>query len=81
MKKVILGILIGALGVFAWHRLHQPSASGTAAESRFQCDGRVRCSQMTSCEEAEFFLDNCPGVKMDGDRDGVPCETEWCGNR
>ena len=28
---------------------------------------------MTSCEEATFFLRNCPGVKMDGDRDGVPC--------
>jgi hypothetical protein len=28
-------------------------------------DGRKHCSQLTSCEEAEFFLANCPGVKMD----------------
>ena len=34
--------------------------------SPYQCDGRVYCSQMTSCDEAEFFLANCPGVKMDG---------------
>jgi hypothetical protein len=27
---------------------------------------------MTSCEEAELFLANCPGVKMDGGGDGVP---------
>lgn len=46
--------------------------------SRFSCDGRTYCSQMTSCEEATFFLRNCPGVKMDGNNDGVPCEQQWC---
>jgi hypothetical protein len=44
----------------------------------FKCDGRVYCSQMTSCAEAEYFLSSCPGVKMDGDNDGVPCEKQWC---
>ena len=44
-----------------------------------RCDGRSYCSQMTSCAEATWFLKNCPGVKMDGDRDGVPCEQQWCG--
>ena len=29
---------------------------------------------MTSCAEATYFLKNCPGTKMDGDKDGVPCE-------
>jgi hypothetical protein len=45
----------------------------------YKCDGRVYCSKMTSCEEAKFFLQHCPGVKMDGDGDGVPCEQQWCG--
>jgi len=44
----------------------------------FKCDGRTHCSQMTSCAEATFFLRNCPGVKMDGNNDGVPCEQQWC---
>ena len=44
----------------------------------FRCDGRQHCSQMTSCAEAKFFLASCPGVKMDGDRDGTPCEQQWC---
>jgi len=44
----------------------------------FRCDGRVYCSQMTSCAEATYFLKNCPGVKMDGDNDGIPCERQWC---
>ncbi len=45
----------------------------------FTCDGRTRCSQMRSCAEAKFFLAHCPGTKMDGDSDGVPCESQWCG--
>jgi Excalibur calcium-binding domain len=44
----------------------------------FTCDGRTHCSQMRSCEEAKYFLANCPGVKMDGDRNGIPCEKQWC---
>jgi hypothetical protein len=59
--------------------LDQEAASDR--RSPYQCDGRVYCSQMTSCEEAEFFLANCPGVKMDGGGDGVPCEMQWCGDR
>lgn len=48
--------------------------------STFKCDGRIYCSQMTSCEEAAFFLKNCPNVKMDGNNDGIPCEKQWCGS-
>ncbi|MDS4019045.1 MAG: excalibur calcium-binding domain-containing protein [Candidatus Competibacter sp.] len=50
-----------------------------SVSSSFKCDGRTHCSQMTSCEEATFFLRNCPNVKMDGNNDGVPCEKQWCG--
>lgn len=50
----------------------------TAEPTRFRCDGRVHCSQMRSCEEADFFLSHCPGTKMDGDGDGLPCERGPC---
>ena len=46
--------------------------------ANYQCDGREYCSQMTSCEEATFFINNCPNTKMDGNHDGVPCERQWC---
>ena len=48
------------------------------AASRFSCDGRTYCLQMHSCEEATYFLKHCPGTKMDGNHDGIPCETQWC---
>ncbi|MCP4323828.1 MAG: excalibur calcium-binding domain-containing protein [Alteromonadales bacterium] len=47
-------------------------------ESNYTCDGRQHCSQMSSCEEATFFIQNCPNTKMDGDNDGVPCERQHC---
>lgn len=50
----------------------------TTINNNFKCDGRTHCSQMTSCSEAKFFLNNCPNVKMDGNGDGVPCERQWC---
>lgn len=53
--------------------------SASAPAIQFRCDGRTHCSQMTSCEEATFFLRNCPNTQMDGDNDGVPCERQWCG--
>lgn len=56
-------------------RADQP---GAAAGTPFKCDGRTRCPQMTSCAEARFFLANCPGVQMDGNHDGTPCEQQWC---
>ncbi len=58
----------------AQHDVPSPVQSATS----LRCDGRTMCSQMTSCAEAKFFLRNCPGTKMDGNRDGVPCEQQWC---
>ena len=44
----------------------------------FNCDGRTHCSEMRSCQEARFFLDNCTNMQVDGDHDGIPCERQWC---
>jgi len=44
--------------------------------SKFSCDGRQHCSQMTSRAEAVYFIKHCPNTKMDGDRDGIPCEND-----
>jgi cold shock CspA family protein len=82
-------VAVVSLGLFAWSRLESivqpPEAIGfsapaelPASPSRFSCDGRTMCSQMKSCEEATYFIRNCPDTQMDGDNDGVPCESQWC---
>jgi len=55
-----------------------PYPRNSSVAGQYKCDGRTYCSQMTSCAEATYFLRNCPGVKMDGNNDGVPCEKQWC---
>ena len=46
--------------------------------AKYTCAGKTHCSQMKSCEEAKFYIRNCPDTKMDGDRDGIPCERQLC---
>ena len=51
--------------------------SPTVNSPHYSCDGRQHCSQMSSRDEAVFFLNNCPNTKMDGDHDGDPCERQF----
>ncbi|SCK09032.1 cold-shock DNA-binding protein family [Variovorax sp. HW608] len=87
--SVVLVFAIGAFGYVQYQRhvariqpasasVIQNAAVTESAQSNFRCDGRTYCSQMTSCAEAKFFLKNCPGTRMDGNHDGVPCEQQWC---
>jgi len=80
---LVIAIVIG--GYYQYRARSQAMPLQTVAEpsaqapsSRFSCDGRTHCSQMTSCAEAKYFLRHCPDVKMDGNHDGVPCEQQWC---
>ncbi len=47
-----------------------PSASGTPA---FTCGGKRYCREMSSCEEAIFYLQRCGLKRLDGNGDGIPC--------
>ena len=38
------------------------------------CGSKRFCRQMNSCEEARAFLSKCGLSRLDGDKDGVPCE-------
>jgi endonuclease YncB( thermonuclease family) len=51
----------------------------TAAEKSkvsvgLSCGAKRYCKEMTSCEEAKFYLTHCGLLRLDGDGDGVPCE-------
>ena len=86
----VLGLVV--LCAFSWYAYQRATGASplqrfeglptrpaaVAQPTPFRCDGRQHCSQMTSCKEAKYFLKNCPGTQMDGDRDGVPCEQQWC---
>ncbi|WP_352528332.1 excalibur calcium-binding domain-containing protein [Mesorhizobium sp. M0060] len=47
---------------------------GQVAQS-YSCQPRRYCSQISSCEEAHWYLNNCSwGPKLDRDGDGASCE-------
>jgi hypothetical protein len=87
MRNFVTLAIVVALGWYGYSQYQRragvpmdaaaPSAADSAPESQFKCDGRIYCSQMTSCAEATYFLRNCSGTKMDGNNDGVPCEQQW----
>ena len=97
MRNLLVAVILGTLIWTGYRSYQSHSAAeigdqqsfGTVqAEERaasesasFSCDGRTHCSQMTSCAEATYFLQHCPGVKMDGGGNGIPCESQWCGDR
>lgn len=92
LAKVVVLLLIG---IFLFKKTYfsnveQPSGKSsapdfyqdkvTASNQSFQCSGKTHCNEMASCEEAMFYLKNCPGTIADGDGDGIPCEEQWCGH-
>ncbi len=82
---VLAAAAILAIGAYVYQETGRSAPSSelvsftpAPAASSFKCDGRTTCPQMTSCAEAKYFLKHCPGTKMDGNRDGEPCEQQWC---
>lgn len=52
-----------------------PNGFNNARSSGFTCSTiKKRCIEMTSCEEARFYLQQCGVRTLDGNHDGVPCE-------
>lgn len=87
VRRVVPLVFVVAAAYYAYSeylRRADPQTANTAqsgdqtGSTAFLCDGRIHCSQMNSCAEARFFLQNCPDVQMDGDHDNVPCEQQLC---
>lgn len=86
---IVLGVLGGVAWFAYWKDVEIPvvtfpssSTSTTAPQATvkplFRCDARRQCDQMKSCEEAMFFLQHCKATELDEDKDGIPCEVQWC---
>jgi endonuclease YncB( thermonuclease family) len=41
----------------------------------FKCGAKQKCGEMSSCEEARLYLEQCGLSRLDAYHDGVPCET------
>ena len=51
-----------------------PAATFRGETGGFACGTKRTCGEMASCAEARFHVEQCGLARLDGDRDGVPCE-------
>ena len=62
-----------------WRRTHpvklHPSEADTPVQKNPVCGKKRLCRQMISCEEAKIYLRHCGVKSLDGNSDGVPCES------
>lgn len=52
-----------------------PFESAPSRRSGPSCGTKWKCGQMDSCAEAYHYLNDCGVGRLDGDGDGVPCES------
>ena len=58
-----------------WRRERRTRSHPAPDSAPLECGNRSTCKQMASCEEARFYFEKCGLTGLDGDRDGVPCES------
>ncbi|MCP4470449.1 MAG: hypothetical protein GY815_07150 [Gammaproteobacteria bacterium] len=63
-----------AIPPWAWRR-GQRTPNVNPMPTDFQCGSKRYCREMTSCEEAKYYLRQCGRTSLDSDQDGVPCES------
>ena len=90
MKHALILALTIGLGAVAVAQAVPPAAIGDApapmslatgavpltAAATWSCTPRKTCGRIGSCDEAYWYYRNCSwGGRLDGDSDGVPCES------
>ncbi|CAV18421.1 MULTISPECIES: cold shock domain-containing protein [Vibrio] len=78
LSLILSALIVGLIGAAFYLFLLEPKLNPAYESMGFSCQGKMYCSEMLSCDEAKFYLANCPNVKIDGDRDGIPCESQFC---
>lgn len=56
------------------HYLSSMERGDRGGSSHYWCGRKRYCYQMDSCREAYYYYRVCGVKRLDGDRDGVPCE-------
>jgi micrococcal nuclease len=82
-KQVLRGLWAQSdpIPPWEWRKQHPSTQSGgmspvaMAQVADASCGKKLHCSEMSSCEEAKFYLTQCGVKSLDGNGDGTPCES------
>lgn len=80
---LVIALAVAASPAIAAPSAFSPVRPGVAPEGlvvqvaqSLSCTPRKTCSKIRSCQEAYWYYSNCSwGGRLDGDNDGIPCES------
>jgi micrococcal nuclease len=58
-----------------WRKGQRQVSNVQVTDKEFTCGSKRYCKEMTSCAEAKLYLNECGLDSLDGNGDGVPCES------
>ena len=58
-----------------WRRGRRSSVPTDTGLEKYNCDTKTYCREMTSCDEARWYLNECGLDFLDSDGDGIACES------
>ncbi len=58
-----------------WRQGKRSPTIASEPRQAFTCGSKTYCGEMVSCEEAQYYLHSCGLSRLDGDKDGIPCES------
>ncbi len=65
----------GSVEPSQWRKQHPATMAAPVAVGSPQRDcSKKHCSEMSSCDEARYYLSVCGKKSLDGNADGIPCE-------
>jgi micrococcal nuclease len=78
-RRGLWGQAVQPISPEQWRKTHLAKPYATKAASSIHqnaaCGKKHLCSQMISCEEAKIYFLQCGVKTLDGNGDGVPCES------
>jgi micrococcal nuclease len=78
-RRGLWGQAVKPISPEQWRKTHlaksHTSKAASSVHANTACGKKHLCSQMVSCEEAKIYFLQCGVQTLDGNGDGVPCES------
>lgn len=61
-------------GEYHYHGSYSSPKYKVIKKEKYACGAKKYCYEMTSCKEVMYYFNQCALSRLDGDKDGIPCE-------